>query len=78
MAVQYYWFHDPIYMNTPFDWSDPSSYTILMGPLIIERSVYKDTDGWKYKIEKDGCFDETDIPKSIFIISPILELLLSE
>jgi len=77
-ATQYYWFRDPIFMNTTFNWQDASSYDILMGPLSIYRFVYKDTNGWRYRVEKHGCQGEMNIPQfnSFSTIPSIINLLL--
>lgn len=63
VAIQYYWFHDPIFMDIPFNWNNTSSYKKLMGSIAISRFVYKDNGVWKYQIEKHGCIGEIAIPQ---------------
>jgi len=77
-AVQHYWFHDPLFMDAPFNWGSPSSYKALMGPITISRIVYKDSGTWKYRIEKHGCPGEINLrPRGITgTLNGILNLLL--
>jgi hypothetical protein len=73
-VVQYYWFHDPVFMDATFNWGNPSSYKILMGPITIYRIVYENSGTWIYRVEKHGCIGEINLlPRGI---TGILNLLL--